>query len=122
MIPLFTLLAAWFQHTDASRARANDLRESLIERGVKHEAAASDMGIRSVKQFTRQLAGVEPMNVWRLTALPLAVQASFIGRWAAALGLTVLTHEQVELLRGAAQVGPAHMAKMLPVAAERREA
>jgi hypothetical protein len=107
------VLAAWVGHTDDSRAYAQDVIEALRAAGLSHKAAAIDMGLSSEQQLSRQLAGVEPLNAFRLTLLPLRFQMKLLKMRALRLGCAVFTAEDVALLKGAAAVGPRRMAKML---------
>lgn len=114
------LVAAWVGHTDASREWAQDIASALAGCGLKHEAAAAVMEIHPA-DFSRQLSGRDPLNLWRLASLPagfwLALFALRVGR----IGGVVWTADQVALVRGAAEMGVRHMAKMLlPVHSERK--
>lgn len=105
--------AAWSGHTDESRAFAQDVVAALADAGLSHKAAAITMGLTHEQQLSRQLAGSEPLNAFRLFFLPHAFRVSLLRRQAARLGAAVIAPEDLALLRGAAAMGRKRMAKML---------
>ncbi len=113
---LGVLLTAWFGHTDASREMAADFSDALGEHGVKRSTAAETMGLTNEQQLSRQVAGNEPMQLYRLAALPAAVRLAFYRRQVARLGGLVLDESQAEIVRGAARLGTKRMAKIAPEA------
>lgn len=118
------LLTAWMGHTDASRADAQDMSAALLDVGLSQKAASITMGLSSEQQLSRQLAGTEPLNAYRLTCLPPAFHVALLRRRAARLGAVVLAPEEVALIRGAAVLGRKTMLKMIPLAppAQKRSA
>jgi hypothetical protein len=119
---IFGFFAAWQGHTDQSRAFAQDVIAALADCGIAHKAAALDMGIHPA-DFSRQLAGVDPLNAYRLLALPGAFQVALLKRQAQRFGASLITAQEREFIVGVAQLGKRRMAKMLPQrAAERKQA
>jgi hypothetical protein len=109
---MFALLAPWTQHTDASRLLASDVCAALAACGLSQKAAALEMGLHP-SDFNRQLAGLDPLNLWRLTALPSSFWMALCHRQAERIGAALLEPEQIALLRGAAAMGSRRMLKML---------
>lgn len=104
--------AAWAGHTDVSREMAQDVHDAIVlDCALKLEAAASTMGL-TLPQLSRQLAGREPLNHWRLASLGLRFEIALAGRRLKRTGHEVLTPEQIALLRGAARLGPRRMLKL----------
>jgi transcriptional regulator with XRE-family HTH domain len=115
-------LAAWLGHTRRSLALAEAVREAIKACGWKEEYAARLMGL-SAPQLSRQLAGQEPLNVFRLAELPDEFQRAYDKYRAGQRGAVVLEPSEIELVRGAAHLGRRVMRKMtLPQTAERRYA
>jgi hypothetical protein len=102
MIPL---CAAWAGHNDQSRVWAEDIRTAFAVLGLKHEEAARKMGL-TPQDLSAQLAGRDPLNHWRLAYLGPRFEVALFTLRARRLGAEVITPEQVELLRGAARLGP----------------
>jgi hypothetical protein len=65
---LFVVLGAWLGHTDESRADAEDIRTAIKAVGLLEKQAADFMGL-TVPQWSKQLAGREPLNHYRLSLL-----------------------------------------------------
>lgn len=107
------LLAAWAGHTPASRQDADDIICALGDCGIAQKAAAIDMGIAPEK-FSRQLAGLEPLNAWRLGYLPVEFHIALLRRRAARVGAVVLTAEERAFILSAAQIGIKRMSKVAP--------
>lgn len=109
MIPLGC--AAWIGHTDQSREMAQDVHDAIVhDCALKLETAAGTMGL-TLPQLSRQLAGREPLNHWRLAALGIQFEIKLAARRLRRVGADVLTPEQIALLRGAARLGPRRMLK-----------
>ncbi len=104
--------AAFLCHTDESRLFAQSVVRGLAAKSMKHEEAAALMGL-TAQMFSRQLAGREPLNAFRLTSLPADVQIAILGDYLRTLNAEVITPEQVQLLKGAAALGARKMAQML---------
>lgn len=119
MLPLIT---AWAGHTEASRAFVADLLDAI---GAEKKAAfAEDMGL-TPNQLSNQLAGVQPMNVFRLvTALVKnpRVQVALLERRAQRIRAELITAEHAALIRGAVSLGKKKMAQILPSLAHERKA
>lgn len=109
---ILTLSAAWHGHTDESRELARDISAALAACDLSEKAAAITMGIHPT-DFSRQLAGRDPLSIWRLSALPADFWLALVGKRAARIGGALLTPEQLTLLRGAAVMGPSRMKKMV---------
>ena len=109
---MFAVAGAWAGHTDASRELAQDIT-AAIDAHMKREAAASMMGIHPA-DLSRQLSGRDPLNLWRLTALPSEVWLAFLAARTRRLGGEVLTADQLTLLKGAATLGPRMVRAILP--------
>jgi hypothetical protein len=107
------VFSAWCGHTDRSRADATAFRAAVASLGWKYEHVAALMGI-SEKQLCRQLAGVEPMNHWRIAELPPEFQQAFDERRAALRGAVVLDPQTLSLIRAAVALGRKNMAKLVP--------
>lgn len=110
-------LSAWTEHTDASRALARDVVAALAIAGIKHASAADLIGLDE-KRLSRALAGTEALNLWRLAELPIAFWIALLSVMAVRFGASLISPEQVELLRGAARLIriPKRMARMAPSA------
>jgi hypothetical protein len=70
--------------------------------------------------LSRQLAGRDPLNLWRLTALPAEFWLAFLAARTRRLGGEVLTADQLTLLKGAAAIGPRMLMAVIPTTKERR--
>jgi len=108
------LFAAWTGHTEDSRAYAQDIVGALADSGISQKAAAIEMGLSSEQQLSRQLAGTEPLNAYRLSFLPMGFHVSFLRRRAARLGAAVIAPEDLALIRGAAVLGAKKIADLIP--------
>jgi len=117
------IFAAWVSHTDRSRELAQDVSRALEMAGLSRKAAAEDMGLTE-PQLSRQLSGAEPLNLWRLCALGAAFDLALLRRRAARIGAALFASEEVEMLKGAARLGPHRVAAMVGESdtAERRTA
>jgi hypothetical protein len=114
------LLAPWVEHTDASRELAQDIALA-IDAHMKRGTAASLMGIHAA-DLSRQLAGRDPLNLWRLTSLPADFGLAFLAARTKRLGGEVLTADQLNLLKGAAAMGPRMLHAVIPAIKTRRQA
>ena len=108
------LFVAWTGHTDASRDLAIDIGAAMVSAGMKREEAAALMGI-TAPELSRQLAGVEPLNLWRLWSLPVAFKVWLFIRQAKRVGAEFLTPEHLAIVQGAAALGKKKMSKMFLV-------
>ena len=111
---LLILAAAWTGHTDESRAYALDIIGALLDIGMSHKEASIDMGLSSEQQLSRQLAGTEPLNAFRLSLLPGRFQVALLRRQAFRHGAAILAPEELALIRGAAALGPARIEAIIP--------
>lgn len=123
---LFSVLmgAVWCGvHTPESAAAADALDKAIADEGLLDKQAAIGMGI-TAPQLSKQRAGREALNYWRLWSLPKSFQIARLKREAALLGCVVLSPDERACLVGAARLGPRRMAKMLPqlLSEERRSA
>jgi hypothetical protein len=109
---IFPVFAAWVGHTDESRALANDIIGALIACGISEKAAALTMGVHPT-DLSKQLAGRDPLNVWRLTALPKAFWFALLTRIAVRIGGYYLTPDLFALFKSAAAMGPRMLATVL---------
>lgn len=103
MIP--GLFAAWCGHTDESRILAADVTTAIDAAYDKRETAAALMGLHPA-DLSRQLAGRDPLNLWRLTSLSSGFWTALLAARARRLGGELLSSEQLALLKGAAAMGP----------------
>jgi hypothetical protein len=111
---LLILAAAWLGHTDESRAYALDIIGAFQDIGMSHKEASIDMGLSSEQQLSRQLAGTEPLNAYRLGYLPSRFKVALLRRQAVRLGAAVLAPEDLALIRGAAALGAERLADLIP--------
>jgi hypothetical protein len=107
------ILAAFAGHTDASREDANALRDAIAAMGLKHADVADGMGLSDEKQLSRQLAGSEPLNLWRLSNLP-DLRNKFDAIRAERRGAILLEPGMVALLRGLLAVGRDRLSELWP--------
>ena len=114
------LLTAWIGHTDRSRADAHAIRATLGALGWKYADVAAQLGIDE-KRFCRQLAGIEPLNHWRLADLPEDFHREYDRQRAAVRGALVLEPDMLTLIRGALAIGRKRMASVLPQLAEHQQ-
>lgn len=110
MIPF--VFAAWAGHTDESRAMANSVRDALAHHGMKHETAAERMGLGR-EDLDKQLAGVKPLNLWRLGYIP-DVYLTFLRLEARRHNGELFTAEDRAFVIGFATAGLRKMAKCFP--------
>lgn len=96
--------AAWSGHTEQSRRDADLIAASFTALGWKRAHAADLMGLTE-KELNAQLAGVRPLNHWRLLSLPGAFWETYDGYRASARGAVVLEPSLLDLIRGLAQGG-----------------
>lgn len=101
---LFGPLVAWCGHTDESREMAEDVTKALDAIGMRYEDAADLMGLR-LTQLSRQLAGREPLNYYRLGKLPVSFHMQWLRFRSKRIGGAFIEPELVEFLRGAARAG-----------------
>lgn len=112
MIPLpFT--AAWTGHTEFSRMLAEDVTTALDAAFDKREAAAREMGLHPA-DLSRQLAGRDPLNLWRLAGLSWSFWLAFCAARMARTGGLVITSEQLSFIKGAAALGPRMLSAIVP--------
>lgn len=107
------VFAAWAGHTDASRSMAQDIDRALDMAGIKHTDAAERMGL-TLPQLSRQLSGVEPLNLYRLCQLPTEFKLAWLRCHAGRIGASVVTAEEREFILGCARLGLKRMAKCVP--------
>jgi len=93
------ILGAWTEHTDASRELAADVDASLTAVGKHGHLAVTVMGT-SAPKLSRAIRQGEPLNLWRLAALPDAFWLAFIERIADRIGAVVIRPQQVAVFRG----------------------
>lgn len=110
------ILTFWCSHTDRSRVLAGIVLEAIHACGWKQEYAAARLGI-SPAQFSRQLAGVESLSLWRLAELPDEFHREYDRRRAALRGAVVLEAPDLSLIRGACALGEKRMSKMFDAGA-----
>lgn len=111
ILPL--VAAAWVGHTSASRAAADDVALALDAIGMKQDTAADLMGV-APEDLSKQLAGVKPLNFWRMQALPPAFQLHYARLAMGRIGAVVLSAEERSFLLGAAQLGVKRAIRMVP--------
>jgi hypothetical protein len=114
MIVPFGFLSAWISHTEDSRAYARDIVDALADARILHKEAWRVMRLSNEQQLSRQLAGSEPLNAYRLTYLPSAFHVAFLRRQAVRLGAAVIASEELSLIRGAAVLGPDRVDELIP--------
>ncbi len=119
MIAPFTLVAvsyvlgAWAGHTANSRETARNIEIALDTIGMKQREAAERMGL-TLSQLSRQLAGREALNLYRLDALPAEFHLAYQRLQDKRRGGTFVESEIAAYLRAASRLGPKRMLKMLP--------
>jgi hypothetical protein len=84
--------AAFYEHDDISREIALDVIEALRQSGISQFAASQYMygDLKHETQLSRQLAGVQPLNLYRLFRLPPSFQFCFLKLRAKRLGADVI--------------------------------
>lgn len=107
------LFAAFAGHTVLTQEQADDIRFAVIAVCGTQDRGAREMGLDPA-QFSRQLAGKEPLNVFRLSFLPLGFEAYWIARRAKRIGGEFISAEQLELLRGYVALGRRKMLQVAP--------
>lgn len=105
-------VAAWTGHTDESRQLAEDVTRAIDAVFDKREAAAVVMGLHPA-DLSRQLAGRDPLNAWRLAHLPASFWLAFLCARARRFGAEVLLPDMAALIRGAAALGPRMLSSLL---------
>lgn len=115
---MIALIAAWVGHTDVSRELAQDVIAAIDAAFDKRERAAVEMGLHPA-DLSRQLAGRDPLNFWRLASLGWPFWIAFCAARMARVGGLVLTSEQLTLIKGFAAL-PKRMLRMAFNHAERR--
>ena len=93
--------AAWAGHTTASKALAEDIDRARRMCGMSQKELAIELGVTEQK-LSRQLAGTEPLNAWRLYGLTnpefrVELLSQQINRVADA-GVTVVTNAHLGTL------------------------
>lgn len=111
---LFIVMAAWHGHTDASREYAQDIVAALADIGMSHKEASITMGLTDKQELSKQLAGVKPLNLYRLGFLPVRFRLAFLRRQADRLGAALLAPEELALIRGAAVLGRRRLDRIVP--------
>jgi hypothetical protein len=101
----FLFCAAWVGHTDQSREMAQDIVRAFELAGLKHETAAGLMGV-TPPMLARQLAGIEPLNAYRLCFLPVEFHGALLRLRAERIGGALITAEQLAIIKGALLLGP----------------
>lgn len=105
--------AAWIGHTPESREYAEDILATMREVGMAQKEMAYALGL-SAEKFCRQLAGLEPLNAWRLQAYTSPVfRAALVKRQAARLGIGLVNEAHVAQLIASVEelIGSKRMAK-----------
>lgn len=115
---MISITAAWTGHTEASRDLAQDVTTGIDTGYDKRESAAGVMGLHPA-DLSRQLAGRDPLNFWRLASLNWAFWIAFCAARMARIGGLVLTLEQLTLIKGFAAL-PKRMLRMAFNQTERR--
>jgi hypothetical protein len=110
---IFPPLAAWAGHTDVSREMAKSLTAALSQHGVKHETAADAMGL-GIEDFSKQVNGLKPLNLWRLSYLPCEVYLTYLQLEARRFAAELVTSEDRAFVVGFARAGHRRMAAMFP--------
>ena len=115
--------AAWCGHTQESREWAEDIQSAFdaMQPRLKIESAALTMGLDR-EDLSKQLSGVKPLNLWRLTALPLEFHVLLFKARAARIGGAFLTADDIALIKGFVGMGSRAAKMMLPEEQERRRA
>jgi hypothetical protein len=107
-------VAAWCGHTEKSRMQAQAVKVALdAVYPRKWYLAAERMGI-SENQLSRQVAGTEPLNLWRLADLPDEWHAAYDSARAQLRGAVVIEPDTLSLIRGAVAIGKRRMASVEP--------
>lgn len=115
---MISVIAAWVGHTDASRELAQDVTTAVDAAYDKREHAAMVMGLHPA-DLSRQFAGRDPLNFWRLASLGWPFWIAFCVARMARIGGLVLTSEQLTLIKGFAAL-PKRMLRMAFNQTERR--
>ncbi len=113
------ILIGWRGHTPDSRLLAESLREALIEHHGSEKAGAIALGLTK-SQLSRQLAGVEPFNLFR-TAFSPGLFATFIRIHAKKLGGSFLSAEEKNFILGCVGIGKKKMSRFLMDPSTRKE-
>jgi hypothetical protein len=91
-------VAAWAGHTPASKAFADDIQFAIRDAATSQKELAYEMGIAPEK-FSRQLAGLEPLNAFRLWGMtPVDFRVCLVERQAMRLGATVVRQAHISEL------------------------
>jgi hypothetical protein len=110
-------LAAWCGHTPESQRLAGHVDAALTAIGYppsRRKAASIDMGLdKDGTKLSRQLAGREPLNLWRLSLLP-GFPVALAKVVLAEAGATVLSAQEREFVVSLGRLGRRRMAKVLP--------
>lgn len=114
--------AAWCGHTSESLALSHQVVRALKAIGYDSQQAVSiDMGLdKDGTKLSRQIAGVEPINLWRLAKLP-GFTIAFASIILADAGRTVITAEDRALILGFVGIGAKRMARVFPKLASERQ-
>jgi hypothetical protein len=115
---------AFCGHTPRSRKIADHVEGALETEQITQKAAGVDMGLspRDATELSKQLAGVRPLNLWRLANLPDAFWIAFAKRILASFGYIVLAPQEREFILSAAQLGAKRMAMIAPGIFTRKQA
>lgn len=95
--------AAWAGHTDRSRAVALCIKGAIQALGWTHDYAASFAGMAR-EEFDHALAGRKALSIHRLANLPDEFWAEFDKRRVALRGGKVLEADDVQMVRGFAEM------------------
>lgn len=109
----FIAVAAWAGHTADSRGFAEDIEAALVKCCGSQKAAAYFMGLGNEQQLSRQLAGVEPLNVYRLCSVP-GFWLAFLKIHALRLGGEFLSPDDKAFVLGFVGMGKAKLARFFP--------
>jgi len=104
---------AWMGHTPASREMADDIIAAFRVAQLSHKAAAIAMGLDE-GDLSRQLAGKDPLSVYRLGFLPVEFHTAWLQLRAERIGGALLTADQLSIIKGASVLGLKRMLRILP--------
>ena len=107
------ILAAWIGHTDRSRAVAQCIEHARKALGWTEKELADKLGLSSREELARQLAGLKPLNIWRVADLPEDFHAAFDRYYAGLRGAVVLEPSMLSLIRGACALGQKRMSRFI---------
>lgn len=116
--------AAWCGHTLESKAYADDFDAALADCGLTRKDASGRMGLDADgNDLSKMLAGLKPLNVYRVLVIGPAFNLALMKRQAGRSGAVVITQQEREFILGVAQLGLRRLTKVLPsIFPERRSA